>query len=95
MWGASWDSEGQKQGCLSLALTCADGQLATPSPPRRREDQYWRDRMGKSWLFGGGNWRDWSAREASFLHPFSSKARGWRGKTHPSTGTGGWPLPIT
>ena len=38
---------------------------------------------GKSWPFGGGNRRNWSAREASFLHSSSSKARGWRGTPTP------------
>lgn len=90
MWGASWDGEGQKQGCLSLAITPADGQLAAPSPPRRWEDQYWREILAV--------WRREQERlvcEGGELSSSLLQSQGLAGKAHPSTGTGGWPLPIT
>ena len=38
--------QGRAEAGLPEPGTLADGQLTAPSPPRRREDQYWRDRMG-------------------------------------------------
>lgn len=60
--------------------THADGQLMAPSPPRRREDQYWRDRMGNpGHLEEGTGKTGLGGRRAFFIPPPPKPGASWEG----------------